>query len=89
MIDLKDLINDLGGGRSISLGALLLVFMYVAANQYVENDAQEKRFLRQAIEELKVRQNKDDIIHGAGPRYTKIEANALERRVERLERYHE
>ncbi len=89
MIDLKDLVNDLGGGKSIGLGAVLLAWVFVAANQYFENDTQEKASIRAAIEELKQRQNKDDVFHGNGSRYTAVEGRALERRVERLERFHE
>ena len=33
---LKELVDDLGGGRSVTLGAVLVVCCYVAASRYVE-----------------------------------------------------
>lgn len=36
MVTLKDLLDDLGGGRSVALGSVLVVCCYVAASRYVE-----------------------------------------------------
>lgn len=93
MVLLKELINDLGGGRSIGLGALLLIFVYVAADQYVETVETRFHALRDSFQELEARQNGDDRYHGQGARFTAEQGKALSRRVDRLEvrvdRYHE
>lgn len=88
MIDLRELISDLGGGKSLGLGALLLLLLYVAASKYV--DTVEARFsaLREQILRLEARQNNDDIIHGTR-RLPASEGEALRQRIERLERLYE
>ena len=35
MVSIKELLDDLGGGRSVTLGAVLVVCVYVAADRYV------------------------------------------------------
>jgi hypothetical protein len=82
MVILKDLIHDLGGGRTLSLGALLLLLLYVASSRYF--DSIEARF-SSLVSRIETLQHGDDIIHGSG-RITTDQGAELRRRLDRLER---
>lgn len=88
MIYLRELIDELGGGKSVGLGALLVLLLYLAASNYVSTIEERLDRLSADIERLEKRQATDDIIHGTR-RLPASEGAALRQRVERLERLHE
>lgn len=76
---LKELIDDLGGGRSLSLGAVLVVCCYVAANRYVET----------VEERLHARDSRVTALEKAEHETTargQFEGADFSRRIDRLER---
>jgi len=86
MIILKDLIDELGGLRSVGLGALLLVFLYVAANRYFESIETRLSGLDTSVKQLEAKQQRDDAIHDNGGRFTAERGESLEARISRIER---
>jgi hypothetical protein len=85
MVLLKELISDLGGGRTLTLGGLLLVLLFVVSSRYF--DSIEARFsvVAARIDALEVRQHSDDVFHGSG-RFSSDQGAELGRRIDRLER---
>jgi len=97
MIDWKEVLNAFGGGKTVSLGALLLVFVYVAGDRYVVEQAQSLRETRSNQAEIIVRLSRVEYLLEA-PRFTQADGETLkalilqnrrdfdklERRVERI-----
>lgn len=82
MTALKELVDDLGGGRSLSLGAVLIVCCYVAANRYVETIEERLTSLDRRLTSI------ETTGHQAEAR-GQFQGADFERRIERLERHDE
>ncbi len=88
MTALKGIIDDLGGGKSLSLGAVLCVLVYVGSSEYVASVERRLDTLHVQYIELEHRQDEDDRYHGQDPRFTVADGEAIRFRLERLERHH-
>lgn len=84
-MQIKELIDELGGGRSVSLGAVLVMCCYVAANRYVETVEERLADLTRRVAVLE----KHDIEAQARREYRGREDSSLEDRLEKLERSRE
>jgi len=65
MISAKDLIDELGGIRGITLGSILVVCSYVAASRYVETVEERLADADKRIEELEKKGQRFDAIEAA------------------------
>jgi len=81
-MQIKELIDELGGGRSVSLGAVLVMCCYVAANRYVETVEERLADLTRRVVALE----KHDIEAQARREYQGRPSASLEDRLEKLER---
>ena len=86
MVSIKELLDELGGGRSLTLGAVVSILVYVAASRYVEDQAEWRRQVDRRIAELEAEAIRWRVFESTGPRFTDADGNELARRIERLER---
>lgn len=87
MIFLRELIDDLGGGRNIGLGACLVVGVYVAADNYVETIEERLAALDRRISQIEERESNLAAWRGPGSRFTAEQGAELARRIEFLEKF--
>jgi len=92
MISLKDLIGELGGGRSVAMGGVLICCSFVAADRYVDSvetrlAGTDARFEKQdaRIRELEAAKQRLDGFESAGGRFTSNDGQGLEHRIKALE----
>ena len=85
MIAIKDLINELGGGRSITLGAVLVVCSYVAASRYVDSVEERLEALNREVSILKEAKIRFDAFESLGDRFVRRDGAELIRRIEKIE----
>ena len=100
MIALKEFLDDIGGGRSIAMGTVLIVCSYVASNHYVDSVedrlrsvnelfveiAGERRSIRSEIAAIRDSQQIDEYERSALRRFTAADGSALDARIARLEK---
>ena len=85
MASIKELVDELGGGRSLSLGAVLVVCCYVAASRYVETVEARITDHSARIQNLEAAKQRYDGFEAAGGRFTNRDGAILEQRVRQLE----
>ena len=86
MVNIKDLLDDLGGGRSVAMGSILVVYCYVAASTYVETVETRLADIEARTRTLEAANQRYDAFEHAGTRFTGEQGSALESRISRLER---
>ena len=87
MVSIKALIDELGGGRSVALGAVLVVCVYVAADSWVESVEARFRDINERIRPLEAAQQRSEAFEHASTRFTGEQGTALESRISRLENW--
>ena len=99
MIALKELLDDVGG-KNLTVGAILLVVIWVASNRYVESIeerlrsvnslfteiAGERKEIREEIVKIRDSQQIDEYDRSTSRRLTIADGAALEARISRLEK---
>jgi len=70
MFDWEKLLNALGGGKSVSLGALLFAFVYMSGHRYFAEQAETIAKHREAIRDTERRLQRIEYILEA-PRFTR------------------
>ena len=96
MIDIKELINDLGGPRAVLSGGVVCIFLLVATDNAisevtrrladVEERAESNRHHIEAeIKRIELRVTRLEEFAALGPRVTPRDLQGLDRRLERLE----
>lgn len=83
MLPIKEIMNELGGSGSLTLGAILSICVYVGARQYVDSVETRLSDLGRKVEELQQEQHVDNLARGQNGTLGNIETR-LERLEERL-----
>ena len=86
MTNFKDLVDDLGGVRSVTLGTVLVVCCYVAANRYVETIEARLADIEARTRTLEAAKQRLDAFESSGRRFTGEQGDGLSARIDRLER---
>ncbi len=86
MVSIKDLVDELGGGRSVGLGAVLVVCCYVAASRYVDTVESRLADIEARTRSLEAAKQRFDAFESANHRINGEHAAALESRLVRIER---
>ncbi len=86
MVNWLEVLDSVGGGNTVTLGAVLCVFLYVAADGYVEQSAAHREVLQDEIDEIERRLDAVERWQGAGDRFTWRDGGELARRIQALER---
>lgn len=73
---IKAFIDDVGGVKNLTLGAMLLMLVSVAAYQYMESQAQATTRFNLFIHESELRHQRYEILLEA-PRFTRLDGERL------------
>ena len=86
MVSIRELISDLGGGRSVAMGSIVVVCCYVAASRYVDTVEARIADLEARTRVLEAAKQRFDAFESTGRRFTGEQGDALEGRIGRIER---